>query len=159
ISFCKDQYATSTHYFDVKARQNLSIEPKLMLLEPDFKDFDKAFARLELRLKSMPSANFKTKKEQERYENAQAELAQAWKNAFAELAKVVDYESPNLRLIELGKKYEQTKRMEEFYEKLLKSKPGAAVYTLLGLIKKDRSGMIIFLSKRFFQKRKERKRP
>lgn len=137
ISFCKDQYATSTHYFDVKARQNLSIEPKLMLLEPDFNDFDKAYARLELRLKGMPSANFKTKKEQERYENAQAELALAWKNALAELAKIVDYEKPNLRMIELGKKYEQTKRMEEFYQKLLKSKPGAAVYTLMGLIKKE----------------------
>ncbi len=137
ISFSKDQYATSTLYFDVKARESLSIEPKLLLLKPDLASFDDAFKRLETRLKNMPSANFKTKKEQERYESAVAELAQAWQTVFNELPKVVDYLEPNLRLIDLSKKYSQLGKLEEFYNKIAGNKAGAAVYTMLGMVKKE----------------------
>ncbi len=137
ISYVKDQHATATFYFDVKARESLSIEPRLMLLEPDLGAFNKAYNRLEERLKSMPGANFKTKKEQERYENAVADLGKAWQAVFKELPNIVDYLEPNLRLIELCKKYAQLGKLEEFYSKIAPNKAGASVYTMLGMVKKE----------------------
>lgn len=139
ISFAKDEYATSTHYFDVKARQKLTVEPKLLLLTPEVKEFNKAFASLEAKLRSMPSANYKTKKEQERYQRAQAEVAQAWEKNLAELKKVADYIEPNLRSLELAKKFGQLERLETFYKSLIKARSKSPVfYTFLGLLENER---------------------
>ncbi|MEW6709343.1 MAG: protein kinase [Candidatus Riflebacteria bacterium] len=135
ISFAKEGYATSTHYFDVDARQHLALEPKLQLLNPDLSAVNSAIGNLENELRTMPSASYKTKKEQERYEKAIGELAQAWKSTFELLEKQVEYLDPNLRLIDICEKHGKLEKLEEFYLRLIKLRASSELFTFAGLVK------------------------
>ncbi|MDN5279420.1 MAG: eukaryotic-like serine/threonine-protein kinase [Clostridiales bacterium] len=136
MSFYKEGFATSTHYFDIAARKKIVLEQKLLELNPDFSDFNAALAKLEDQLNAMPSSNFKTKKEQERYQSARAALAKRWNETFSQLEKKIEYVEPNLALIKLGEETGNLKKLEEYYKSLAKRKPSAEAFTMAGLVNK-----------------------
>lgn len=140
ISFALDGYATSTHYFDIPARKEIKLEPRLLLLNPDLQDFNQQLAKLERLLQSMPSSAFKTKKEQEKYETAAAELQKSWQETLNQLEKVIEYVEPNLKLINLAEKHKKLEKLEAYFEQLKARQPTAVVFTLLGLVKKKTHG-------------------
>jgi tetratricopeptide (TPR) repeat protein len=138
VSFGKEGYATSTMYFDLKARQNLKLKPQLLELNPEFPKFDAALTSLANRISSMPSKNFKTKRAQSRYESARADLNKKWKEAFTAFEQNIHYAEPGLRLIDLAKNTNSIERLENYFTDLTRRKPTAEAFTLAGLLQQEK---------------------
>lgn len=134
ISFSKEGYATSTHYFNLGARQHLNIDKKLLLINPDFSDFNKAFADLKTQIQQMPSQNYKTKNGRDKYHKAAARLDKVWDKVFASLKDNIFYPEMNLKLIDFCQKTGCLEKLGGFYKNIARSNHSVEAYTLAGVV-------------------------
>ena len=134
INFSKEGFATSTHYLNVSARQTISLKKSLVELNPDNSEYNAALDRLKTLIRAIPRANYKTKKDQERFENAQANASAQWKAVFKILEKKLNLVAVNKELITFAEESGNLEKLGEFYLLRGKKLQSAQAYTYAGIV-------------------------
>lgn len=150
ISFSLPGYATATLYFDVVARQELDINQKMLELSPSgLKKFDEMAENIEGLLHRLPGEPPKTKRDQSAYEHLLGVIEKSWEDLFVELSENSDYIEFNSRFLEMCVKTGNLSKAEELYNRLIKTRPSATVFTFAGLLKRkqknDKEALKLFM--------------
>jgi serine/threonine protein kinase len=139
VSLWQEGFATSTLYFDLKPRQKLKINRKLLELNPDFGEFETELEQLRKKASALPSSSFKTKKERERYKKAKADLDKQWQKVFKIIEKNIHFIAPALKLVDFAENHNGLERLEKFFVGFAKKKQSAPAYAVAAIIQRRKN--------------------
>lgn len=137
ISFTLPDYATSTVYFDLQARQSLDLKARLLpLVVPELESFISGLDELSVRISRLPGEPPKIKKDVPAYERAVEQINAGWKSAYAQLMEHYEDERFHAAFIRFCEKNANLQRGAELYQNFIKEKPETMVFAFAGLFQK-----------------------
>jgi len=137
ISFSLAGYATSTVYFDLQARQNLSLKPRLLPVErPELGKFGNNLEELAGKIANLPDEPPKLKKDVPVYEKALEQISSGWQQVYSALYEFAGDGRFHEAFINFCVKTSNLKRGAEIYLRLAKESSDPMAFAYAGFIHK-----------------------